>query len=117
MLRRAKEDNQLAVDVAEYVKEHFHDPNLSVRMIAEEFSITPSYLTQKFKAVFRMGLLDYINYYRIEQTKKLILNSHVPFSDIAQRCGFASTATFTRLFKKYVGTVPSEFRKMGGGQG
>lgn len=115
VLRENLENNELNSRVVAYIEEHFSDQNLSVNQIAEHFSLSGSYLTQRFKAQHGVGLLDYINRYRIERSKILIETSQMNLSQIAEQCGFFSTATFTRRFKKYVGTIPSEYRKIAGG--
>ena len=57
------------------------------------------------------GLLEYINRYRVDQAAIMLLETSLPVTQIAQRCGYTSDASFIRVFKQYRGMTPGRFRE------
>ena len=56
-------------EIEDYVKANYNDSELSITVLSDEFGITPSYLSRKFKNYTGTGLLDYIHKLRIENAK------------------------------------------------
>ncbi len=57
---------------------------------------------------------DFINYYRIQDAKKMLLdedNKNYTISSIAFDTGFSSLSSFNSAFKKIEGKTPSSYRK------
>jgi len=59
-----------------------------------------------------MGLstINYINKKRMEKAKKLLSTMDTTISDIARQTGFYNISYFSKMFKKYTGLTPSEYR-------
>ena len=104
-------NSTLVEKVCEYVSNNFSNPMLSVAEIGEYFNKAPSYVSKIFKQERNMGLLEYINKFRIEQAKKLIVNRNESIESIAELVGYTSSKTFTRVFKKYTGVTPSMYKE------
>lgn len=79
-------------------------------MIAGQMDMHPSYVSRLFKEEQGVGLLEYINRYRIEQAVALLCGSELSVSAIAQQCGYTSDASFIRVFKQYRGMTLGNFR-------
>lgn len=80
--------------------------------IAECLNITPGHLSEKFHQETGMPLLDFINIYRINKSKAYLTNSgNSTIKEIAFSVGIPDCSYFCKLFKKYVGLTPIEFRK------
>lgn len=60
-----------------------------------------------------MSANSLINYYRIDEAKKLLKNTDYPISHITTLCGYSNDTTFYRAFKKETNKTPNEFRKGG----
>ncbi len=90
-----------------YIDERLYDPQLSLAMTADFFHMAPTYLSRYFKEQMGVGYLDYVNRKRINAAKKLLREDPLSIKEVASATGFASDATFRRLFKKYEGHVPS----------
>ena len=58
-----------------------------------------------------MTTWDYINIKRIEDSLTLLKSTNLTVLDIATKCGFNSTASFNKIFKKTTGITPKEYRK------
>jgi AraC-like DNA-binding protein len=62
---------------------------------------------------FLVNFYDFVNKYRVEEAKRLLLdnNRNYKIIAIAYEVGFNSKATFNRVFKKFTGLTPSDFKE------
>lgn len=97
--------------IMSYIREHYQDCDLDASQICSQFGISPSYLSQLFRKETGSTMLDYIYSLRIQAVKDLLLHTDLPLQDISQQCGYYSTWTMIRTFKKYEGITPGEYRK------
>lgn len=76
------------------------------------FPISRSYLSQLFNRELGQSFSDYVNQFRVEESKRLLETEPTcSIQEIAERSGFHSISTFRRAFQKYTGTIPSEYKK------
>jgi len=102
---------QLHTRMVDYVKHHYHDHELSIASIADDFSLSPTYVSNFFKEQHGgEGLLSFINKTRIEASCDLLANDG-SIEQVAIQSGFASSNTFIKVFKKYMGVTPGAYRK------
>ena len=75
------------------------------------FPISRSYLSQLFNRELGQSFSDYVNQFRIEESKRLMdAEPNASIQEIAERSGFHSISTFRRAFQKCTGTIPSEYK-------
>ncbi len=89
--------------------------DLRISELAKITSIPQHYVSQIINQDLGKNFFDFINDYRIDHAKKLLLNpnySKISISGIAYEVGFNSKVTFYRIFKKINGVTPSEFVKL-----
>lgn len=86
--------------------------DLSLKALAEQFSISPTYLSALFKKETGVTLTDFVNRKRIENSVFLLNSTELQIQTIALSCGISDMNYFTRLFKKYMGSTPTEYREM-----
>lgn len=108
-LRRGKHATKFSLDVANYVRHHLSEP-VNVEKMAKEFYISRPYLSAKFKAETDETLTDFILKEKTEEAKRLLRYSERSLSAIAAYLGFSSQGHFSRVFKKYEGVTPGEYR-------
>ncbi len=102
---------KLRDDITNYVERNFADQNLNVNMIAEAFGKNPTYLSRYFKEQTNVGLLDFINQVRIRHAKELIQkNATMTVQEVVEKVGFLNSAALIRVFKKYEGITPGQFK-------
>lgn len=87
-----------------------HTESLSLKVLAELFSVSPSYLSGLFKKEIKITLTDYINQKRIEHSLILLNTTSLPIQNVAEQVGFSDVNYFTRTFKKFKGISPREYR-------
>ena len=82
----------------------------TIEDLGHTFSYNPVYLSQLFKKETGMSLHDYIMKEKIEEAKKMLVSFHLPLSEIYSRLQFVDQSHFTKVFKKYTGTTPKQYK-------
>ena len=109
-LHRIKQPSKLAADVANYVCQHLSEP-ISTGKMAEAFYLSRPYLSAKFRRETGETLTDFILREKTEEAKRLLRYSDKSASAIGAYLGFSSHSHLIRVFKKYVGLTPNEYRE------
>lgn len=109
-LHLGKHPSKLTVDVANYIQRHMSEP-ITTEKIAKELFLNRSYLSRKFKEKTGETLTDFILKEKTEEAKRLLRYSDKPLTAISSYLGFSSASHFSRVFKAYVGSTPSEYRE------
>ena len=97
--------------ITAYIRSNYAEPQLNATMISERFGLTPAYISHVDHETTGVKLLDFLHTVRIEKAKALLLNTDMSLLDIAQRCGYYDRYAFSRVFSRYVGISPSEYRR------
>lgn len=108
---RARHGSSLLDDVKNYIHQNYGDSMLSLVTIAEQFHITPQYLSALFKKGEAQNLTDYIARVRMDNAKYLFKNRSLTISEIADKVGYGSDNRLIRVFKKYEGITPGKYRE------
>lgn len=113
---RARED--FAALVAAYVDENLGKPDFCISLVADEFRLSTSNLSHRFKSLTGMNISDYINERKMAYARRLLVDSDLTVSRIAMRMGYTQSSNFIRKFKAAAGMTPNEYRSglRGGGQ-
>ncbi|TVY11171.1 helix-turn-helix domain-containing protein [Paenibacillus cremeus] len=102
--------DQLVGTIVQYIQTHYHQ-DLYLEKIADHLGVSSKYISKVFKEKTGTNLTDYISVTRINKAKEILGGTNMNISDISERVGIYSRTTFIRLFKKYEGVTPNEFRK------
>jgi AraC-like DNA-binding protein len=90
----------------------FLQSELTLQTLSQALKISAHHLSQVINQYHEKNFSDFINAYRIEEAKKIILgNTQLKLEAVGYECGFNTKTTFYASFKKYTGSTPSEFRK------
>lgn len=92
----------------------FLDCDLSVIKLASQLKIAPHLLSYSINTGFNENFYQFINKYRINEAKKLIVDpnmNHLNLLGIGYEVGFNSKTVFNTTFKKITNQTPSEFKK------
>jgi AraC-like DNA-binding protein/ligand-binding sensor protein len=93
------------------LKEGRHDDTFSLADAAKVLGVSTGHLSRTFHRVTGKTFRDYAMSRRIEYSCRSLLDPLNNVSDVASRCGFASSAYFARVFRKFVGCAPTEYAK------
>lgn len=108
--REEKIGNQNLDCVFTYIEAHYKEAN-SLKVLADIAHFSPTYLSRMFHQETGCTLCSYINKKRIENAKRLLLQSEQSIQEIAIDCGFINISHFNRVFKNLVGKSPMEYKK------
>ncbi|GGE49136.1 putative HTH-type transcriptional regulator YtdP [Pullulanibacillus camelliae] len=97
-------------EIIGYIQEHYNDHFISLTTIADQFDITPQYLSSFFKKNQGDPLKVYIARLRLKRAKQLLKDDDLTLSRIAEEVGFTNDIALIRLFKKYEGVTPGKYR-------
>ena len=92
----------------------FLDNDLTLQKLSEMLSVSPHHLSQIINERINQNFFDFINSYRIEEAKSLLLDKRgelLTILAIAEEVGFNSKSAFNIAFKKYTSMTPSQFKK------
>lgn len=92
-------------------KKMFKNPALTLDILADEMDTNRSYLSIVINSRMQKGFTEYLNFYRVEEAKKLLRETDNKISNILVEAGFGSPQTFYSIFKSVVQLTPTEYRK------
>lgn len=90
------------------------EPDITLYKLAESLSILPRDLSLLINRHFGINFYEFINKYRIEEAKKMLLapeHKNTTITDIYLDVGFNSKSVFYTFFKKFEGVTPSKYRQ------
>ena len=94
-----------------YVNEHYDDPELGVGKISELFGFNQNYVSQMFKKSEQEGFTAYLTRVRMGHAIQLLRESNCQIREVGERCGYSDYFYFARVFRKYTGRSPGEYRE------
>ena len=104
-------------DTIEKVEQRLHDyltcsmPAISA--LAAEFNMTPITLQRHFKMIYGKNIYQYYLELKFAKGKELIDSNTKTVGEVAHMMGYHKINSFSRLFKKYYGCLPRQFKKKG----
>jgi AraC-like DNA-binding protein len=100
------------LDILHYIQQNIHTPAmLRATAISAAMNISVNYLGRYFRKQTGETLQEYIAKYKVRLVEIRLLNSDKRINEIADELNFSDESHLNRVFKKYKGTSPSEFRK------
>lgn len=108
-LREGIQPTPLAISVAAWTQRHLSEP-MDTEKLSKELHYSRPHLSRKFKEETGMTLTDFILTKKSEEAARLLAYSDKSLIAISDYLGFSSQSHFSRVFKKYMGKTPSEYR-------
>ncbi|UKS28540.1 AraC family transcriptional regulator [Paenibacillus sp. HWE-109] len=107
---KKEEKYPVASFVIDYINDHLSD-EIYLDALAEKLKMSSGYLSSYFKGKTGKNIVDYINETRIAKATTLLADNRIKIHDAAKAVGYQNMTSFNRMFKKYTGVTPSEYRK------
>ena len=85
--------------------------DLSLKAIAAQLNVNPSYLSNLFHKECGCTLTEFVNRQRVEKAAFLLSKGNLLVQDVAAECGIQDANYFIKLFKKYTGMTPNRYRE------
>ena len=96
--------------VLEYIEAHYSQ-GMSLEDLAAVAGMNPKYFCRVFRSLTHHSPVDYLNFYRIEQAAHFLDSTDLSVTEVGNRCGFWESSYFTKVFRKYKGVTPVQYRK------
>ncbi|HHV97272.1 MAG TPA: response regulator [Clostridiaceae bacterium] len=100
---------RIIFEVERYIMNNYNK-DLSIKTIAENVFLTPTYLCYLYKKNTGKTLYEFIQEVRMSKAKQLLKDSFYTLAEISYMTGYNNQNNFTRNFKKYFGISPTEYR-------
>ncbi|WP_127586995.1 helix-turn-helix domain-containing protein [Paenibacillus koleovorans] len=115
-VRMKREERDPIISFAlEYMENHY-TKDVTLDVVAGKLNITPGYLSTYFKEKTGTNFVDAINEIRIKRAAEILTNTDLRIQDVAEQVGYLNMNSFYRMFKKFMGITPTDFRKMRQGE-
>lgn len=102
--------SNLSEDVVEFIMANLQDYNLSLKLVAAEFKLNPTYLSKLFKEAKNITISAYITQKRMQKAAWLLTNSEMSNKQICAKIGIENSSYFYALFKKAYSLTPNEYK-------
>lgn len=108
----SRNDAQLMQKLHGLILQHLDRPLPTIPQLAKLLGTNTFTLKDGFKHYFNMGIYQCYTNERLSKAKLLLLETNLSLTAIAEQCGFGSSSTFSKAFKKKYGTTPLPFKKV-----
>ncbi|MCS7463982.1 helix-turn-helix domain-containing protein [Paenibacillus doosanensis] len=109
--REGKGSGDTIGQVIRYLEQHYMDSDLSLNLMASQFGLSVPYLSKLFKETTETNFMDHLIRIRMEKSKELLADPKLKIGAIAESVGYNNPQSFIRIFKKYTGLTPGEYRE------
>lgn len=96
--------------VIAFIDEHYHE-NITIDMLSDMVNLSRFRFCHLFKEITGKTLSEYVNGVRMDKAEKMLQSTGMNISEIALCCGYDDANYFSRVFKKYKHTAPSQVMK------
>lgn len=94
-----------------YIKGHLEE-DISVQSLADQFHFHPNYLSAQIKGRTGESCANYILSLRMEEARRMLVETSLRVVEIAGKCGFKDSSYFNRVFKRKYVLSPEQYRKV-----
>ena len=108
---RMKGEYRIIAQTQMFVSAHVWE-DLSVPFVAHHVDMSPSYLTALFQKHLAISPGEYIRRVKLQESKRLIRENKLNFTEIAAELQYSTVHHFSRQFKEKFGMTPSEYAKL-----
>jgi AraC family transcriptional regulator of arabinose operon len=97
--------------VLDWIDRHLSSHEMTVADLSKHVFISETHFRRLFQKVFGMSPVQFIRQRRVDRACALLRATDSPIKQIAQECGFADDAFFSRVFHQLVGASPAAYRR------
>ena len=101
---------EIVDEALKYIEENYSDGELSLNMLASHVNVSPNHLSTIFSQQTGQTFIKYLTEYRMDKAKELLKCTSMRSSEISEAVGYKDPHYFSYMFKKTVGTTPTNYR-------
>ena len=114
--KKAENRSESIVERAKkYIDENFRK-DISLEDVSQRVDISSYYFSKIFKEETGGNFIEYLTGLRMEEAKRLLEDTDLSIKEVCSEVGYSDPNYFSRNFKKYEGTTPTEAREKKRGQ-
>ena len=99
----------IRAEIGSFIDAHYRE-DISMQDAAAALRYSDAYFCKLFKQCFKVNFSAYLNEYRVNRARQLMLDPRLNMKDIGAAVGYSDAIYFTRVFKRLPGQTPSEYR-------
>ncbi len=103
-------ENPVFQELLTYMRAHFQE-KLVLKELAKQFHLNANYCCALFNKETGGSFSEYLLAIRMKEAKRLLSHTSMSLEEIAEQCGIQDYSYFNKVFKKYSGETPSQYRK------
>lgn len=107
---KVKESESVVAKAKAYINENYQK-DISLDDVSRMVDISPYYFSKLFKQEQGENFIEYLTKIRMQKARQLLKNQKYSIKEICAMCGYSDPNYFSRIFKKYEGVTPSEYRE------
>ena len=107
---KEKESESVVARAKAYIKENYQK-DISLDDVSRMVDISPYYFSKLFKQEQGEGFVEYLTRTRMTAARQLLRTPQYSIKEICAMCGYGDPNYFSRIFKRYEGVTPSEYRE------
>ena len=100
---------QVRENIERYIRANYTS-ELSMQDVARAMNYSEAYFCKLFKQCFKVNFSAWLNEFRVEKAKEMLLDSRLSVREVSLACGYTDANYFARVFKRITGKTPSEYR-------
>lgn len=108
--KRPKKVNPFVKQFLEVIEKRYTESDITIEDLAQDMFLSKSTLTRRTNSIIGKTPLEILNEFRLNEAMRQLKNadSETQISDVAYNVGFSDPAYFSRRFREYFGTKPSQ---------
>ena len=110
-IRLKSPDEKLLDKIMECVRKNLTNSDLNIDMISDEVGISRVHLHRKMKELTGQTPHDFIRSIRLKKAAQLLTERGMNVTEVMYACGFANSASFSTIFRKYYGMSPRDYMR------
>ncbi|MFC5470260.1 helix-turn-helix domain-containing protein [Cohnella suwonensis] len=117
IVRSRESGNAKPVEQAKAWIKVYLDQEITIKKIADQVFMNPTYFSEVFKLQTGETVLDYLTRQRMDRAKALLEDPRPKLQEVSVKVGYQDVKYFSKLFKQWTGQTPSKYRERvhGGG--
>lgn len=105
------ESKQKILEAVRYVRANFCS-SINMAMVSNEVSMNYSLFSVLFKQYTGKNFVTFLQSLRVEEAKRLLLETDLRVNEICAKVGFSGEKHFLKVFKSLAGVSPGDWRKL-----
>ena len=110
--QKSAHTDAIAAFAFRYIGEHYCEPDFNLSGLSYAMHVSLSHLSTVFKQTTGNNLSAYVTELRLEKARELLSDMQYSISEVSVLSGYSDAKYFAKLFKKKMGSTPSEYRNL-----